>query len=246
MQQINTEEILALTEDEQFDRMQEAFRQYRNLEVLYTSAMREICTKFEILDHEFQVRFDRNPIHNIESRLKKPSSMLEKLKRKGRSLTLASLQENLTDIAGVRVICNYIEDIYQIALLLLRQSDVTLVRCTDYIRHPKENGYRSLHLVVKVPVFLSGGMEHIPVEIQIRTIAMDFWASLEHHLSYKAGERKMDEQLHAQLNQCAEEIARIDQKMQKLYQMGLVYEKDNTTESFRLFEDYLNKKLHYQ
>ena len=154
----------------------------------YSAAIKEIQTKLEILDDEFQMRHHRNPIHHMQSRLKTIQSMLEKLKRKNYEVSINSAVKNLQDIAGIRVICSYVQDVYTIANLLVSQDDVHLVRMADYIREPKPNGYRSLHLIVEIPVFLSEGRILVPVEVQIRTIAMDFWASLEHSLRYKAQE----------------------------------------------------------
>jgi len=152
---------------------------------LYQSGQREISTKLENLDSEFQVNFDYNPIHHMESRMKDMQSLLQKAERKGYNLTADSIQDHIYDIAGIRVITNYVDDIYRLEKMLTKQTDVTLLRRKDYIKHPKESGYRSLHLVVKVPVFQSNGPIDVPVEIQIRTIGMDMWASLEHKLRYK-------------------------------------------------------------
>lgn len=192
-------------------------QQYRELMQLYDAAIREVRTKVEILDAEFRVRYARNPIHHIDTRLKSPASIAEKLRRKGLPQTLESIEANLTDIAGVRIVCNYLEDIYHIANLLTRQQDVELVRRRDYIQKPKESGYRSLHLVVRIPVFLSSHTELVPVEIQIRTIAMDFWATLEHQLRYKS-DHETTQKLRIRLQKCAEASARLDKEMQSIYQ----------------------------
>ena len=152
----------------------------------YQAAMRQIQAKLENLDDEFQMQHSRNPIHSIETRMKTIGSMMEKLRRKNMEISVSSAVDNLYDIAGVRVTCAYIADIYRIAGLLVEQDDVHVLRVRDYIQHPKENGYRSLHLVVEVPVYLSEGSSLVPVEIQIRTISMDFLATLEHNLRYKA------------------------------------------------------------
>ena len=192
-------------------------QQYRELMQLYDAAVREIRTKVEILDAEFRVRYARNPIHHIDTRLKSPASIVEKLSRKGLPQTLEAIEQNLTDIAGVRIVCNYVEDIYHIADLLLRQRDVELVRRRDYIQEPKESGYRSLHLVIRIPVFLSSHTELVPVEVQIRTIAMDFWATLEHQLRYKS-DQETTQKLRRRLQRCAEQSALLDQEMQSIYQ----------------------------
>ena len=191
-------------------------QQYRELMQLYDAAVREVRTKLEILDNEFRVRYARNPIHHIDTRLKSPASIAEKLRRKGLPQTLEAIEENLTDIAGVRIVCNYLEDIYHIADLLVHQQDVELVRRRDYIRSPKESGYRSLHLVIRIPVFLSSHTELVPVEVQIRTIAMDFWASLEHQLRYKS-DQETTQRLRMRLQKCAETSAMLDLEMQNIY-----------------------------
>lgn len=192
-------------------------QRYMEMTQLYDSAIREVRTKLEILDREFHVRYARNPIHHIDSRLKSPHSMAEKLRRKGWPQTIESAERHLMDIAGVRIICNYVSDIYHIADLLVHQRDVELVQRKDYIANPKGNGYRSLHLVVRIPVFLSSHTELVPVEIQIRTIAMDFWASLEHELRYKS-DHEANEALKLRLKLCAETSAQLDEEMQSIYQ----------------------------
>jgi len=192
-------------------------RQFLELNHLYDAAMREIRTKLEILDREFNIEYASNPIHHIDSRLKSPASIVEKLQRKGWPVTIESAEEHLQDIAGVRIICNYIDDIYRIADMLVHQQDIELVARKDYIKNPKPNGYRSLHLVVRVPVFLSSHTEVVPVEIQIRTIAMDFWASLEHQLHYKS-DVEATAALKARLKRCAEQSALLDLEMQSIYQ----------------------------
>ena len=184
---------------------------------IYRAAIKEIKTKLEILDEEFQARYDHNPIHHMEYRLKSPQSIAGKMQKKGLEITAENIRKNLTDIAGVRVICNYLHDINRIANLLIRQDDITLIRKNDYINEPKKNGYRSLHLIVLVPIFLAERTESVPVEIQIRTIAMDFWASLEHQLRYK-GHSDMSEGLRERLKYCAESITRLDEEMQMIYE----------------------------
>jgi putative GTP pyrophosphokinase len=183
---------------------------------LYNAAIKEITTKLDILNEEFKVRFMRNPIHHIESRLKSPRSILNKLDRRHLELSLTSAKQNLNDIAGIRVICCYIDDVYRVADMLLRQADLRLVDRNDYIQNPSPNGYRSLHLDLEVPVYLAEHTELVTVEVQIRTVAMDFWASLEHDLRYKTDKNIPNEML-LEMVQCAEEIARIDQTMQNIY-----------------------------
>lgn len=190
--------------------------QFIELEHLYESAIREVKTKLEILDSEFKTKYDYNPIHHIEDRLKSPQSILHKLQSKGMPFTCEAARSTLNDIAGVRVICNYIEDIYTVAELLTQQDDVTLIKRKDYIENPKPNGYRSLHLVIETPVYLSDSKELVHVEVQIRTIAMDFWASLEHELKYKRSS-DVSAELAQQLRECAETIHQTDTQMQSIY-----------------------------
>lgn len=196
--------------------VQEFYYQFIEMEHLYESAIREVKTKLEILDSEFRTKFSYNPIHHIEDRLKSPESIFKKMQNKGIKFSCESVRNNLNDIAGVRVICNYIEDIYHVAELLTAQDDVQLIQVKDYIRSPKPNGYRSLHLVIQTPVYLSDKKELVNVEVQIRTIAMDFWASLEHELKYKSN-AEVSAELAEQLRECAEQISDIDTRMQDIY-----------------------------
>ena len=169
-----------------------------------------------MLNDEFQVQRSHNPISYIKYRVKKPRSILEKLKRRGYPVTLQSVEENLHDVAGIRVICSYVQDIYMVADMLTSQNDITLLEVKDYIANPKPNGYRSLHLVVQIPVFFSDGCKPLKVEVQIRTIAMDFWASLEHQLKYKT-EGDVPDSIAAELKDCSDVIANTDQRMQNIY-----------------------------
>jgi len=194
----------------------ELIRSLVAIENIYLSATREIETKLENLNDEFKYTKDRNPIHQIKTRVKTPKSIIEKLTRKGCELSAESARRNLNDIAGIRVICSYIDDIYMIADLLTSQDDIELLETADYIKNPKPNGYRSLHLIVTVPVFLSKKTERIKAEIQIRTIAMDFWASLEHELAYKISASGSRE-IYDELKSCADVIATTDIRMQNLY-----------------------------
>ncbi len=192
------------------------FKEFLAVQQLYSAAIKEIRTKFEILDEEFKVKYNYNPIHQIESRLKTPKSILEKLKRKGFDISIKSIRDNLFDVAGIRVICNYVDDIYRIADLLIKQDDITLIKTKDYIEHPKENGYRSLHLIVSIPIFLAESTENVMAEIQIRTIAMNLWASLEHELKYKSDDDVSDE-LKTRLKNNADTIAKVDLEMQSIF-----------------------------
>lgn len=195
---------------------QEMVSEFFTVQCRYQAAIREIQTKLEILDDEFQMKHRRNPIHHMQSRMKSIQSMMEKLARRNAPRSIHSAVENLTDIAGIRVICSYLQDVYTVAELLTRQDDIHLLKVRDYIKHPKENGYRSLHLVVEIPVFLSEGRIMVPVEIQIRTIAMDFWASLEHSLRYKALSNVPDD-ISQELIRTASDIAELDQRMQNIH-----------------------------
>ena len=163
------------------------------MQQIYEAGIKEVRTKLEILDAEFKVKHDHNPIHHIESRLKSPESILKKAISKDIPVTERSLEENIHDIAGIRVICNYVDDVYKVAQLLTNQDDIQLIEMKDYIQNPKESGYMSLHLVLEVPIFLSEGPKPIHVEVQLRTIAMDFWASLEHKLKYKTDNNVSDD-----------------------------------------------------
>ncbi len=188
---------------------------FRELMAYYRCAMMEVETKFNVLNQEFSVQYDRNPIESIKSRIKEPGSILDKLIRNKLPLSIESLEENLSDVAGVRVICSFIEDIYMLAGCLLKQDDVTLIKYKDYIKNPKENGYRSLHLIVEVPIFLAHKKKMMKVEIQLRTIAMDFWASLEHKLKYKKN-RPDSERLTQELKACADMSAQLDERMEAI------------------------------
>ncbi|MBQ5472013.1 MAG: GTP pyrophosphokinase family protein [Treponema sp.] len=189
--------------------------QFQEIMMLYESAIKQIETKLEILNKEFKVTGRRNPIETVKSRIKSPDSIAKKLQKKGFPVSFSSMTENLNDIAGVRVICPYISDIYSVKDILLKQPDVILLEEKDYIANPKESGYRSMHLVVEVPVYLSETEHNVKVEIQLRTIAMDFWASLEHQLRYKTTS-KVPDSVRRELKRCAETIAMTDQEMEEI------------------------------
>ena len=195
----------------------DTLQEFMALQQLYDAGIKEVRTKLEILDDECKIKHDHNPIHHMEYRLKSVNSILGKLEKRGLEVSLDSIVTNLTDIAGVRVICNYVSDVYKIADLLIKQSDIKLIAKKDYIKHPKENGYRSLHLVVEVPIFLAEKVQPTTVEIQIRTIAMDFWASLEHHLRYKA-DNEVPDGVRDELIECAKTISNLDYKMQGIHE----------------------------
>jgi len=194
-----------------FDEMDEI----DELEMIYGCAIKEISTKLEILDYEFKIRRKRNPIEYMKSRVKSPKSMMGKLIRKNLKPDIETARKNFDDIAGIRVVCSFLSDIYEVADMLKRQDDITLIKEKDYIKNPKPNGYRSLHMVLEVPVFFSDKIEPLRVEVQIRTIAMDFWASLEHKLYYKKGE-KIPLYIKNDLRECANIISETDIKMQNI------------------------------
>ncbi len=196
-------------------------RAFQNLMMMYNCAIREIKTKLEVLDDEFSIRYKRNPISSIKSRVKKPVSIYRKLKKNGLEISEENILNGIHDVAGVRVICSFIDDIYTVAALLANQDDITVLRVKDYIKNPKSNGYRSYHMIVEVPVFFSKGKTPMKVEIQIRTIAMDFWASLEHQLRYKKDIEDVEghEEISRKLFECAQTIAHTDQEMQEIKRM---------------------------
>ena len=199
--------------------LHDLFRDYQELaemEHLYNAAIRQLTSKFEILNDEFRVKYERSPIHHIGSRLKSSASIVKKLMKRGKEVSVDSAKENINDIAGVRVVCHYLDDVYDVADMLLRQSDVKLIRKQDYIQSPNYNGYRSLHLDVEIPVYLSDKTELVQAEVQLRTIGMDFWASLEHDLRYKS-DKDIPLSIIEQMLACAAEIEDIDKRMQEVY-----------------------------
>ena len=197
------EEVAAQTED------------WRRSQLMFSSALKEIGTKIDILNSEFVHSHRYNPIEHVTQRIKSPDSIARKLKRMGFEPTIANMEKQLYDIAGIRIICSFTSDIYRIAGMIARQDDVVVLKIKDYIKHPKENGYKSYHMVVSVPIYLSTGMETARVEIQIRTIAMDFWARLEHKIYYKF-EGNAPEHIYDELKECADIINTLDQRMLSL------------------------------
>ena len=190
--------------------------EFQELMMMYSCAIREMRTKLEVLNDELSIHHQRNPIEFITSRVKKPLSIVEKLHRYGVPVSVESVEKNLNDVAGVRVICSFIDDIYTVADMLLRQDDITLIKKKDYIEHPKDNGYRSLHLIIEIPVFFSNQKKNMRVEVQIRTIAMDFWASVDHQLKYKQDIDDVEnvDELSAELKDSADIIAQTDRRLQ--------------------------------
>ncbi len=200
---------------EQLDVFFQNTKKFSDMLMMYQCAIREIRTKFEILNDDLSYRNNRNPIEMIKSRVKKPKSILEKLKRRNLELSVPAVMEHLNDVAGVRVICSFVDDIYKVAEMFTRQDDVTVLEVKDYIKNPKPNGYRSYHMIVEIPVFFADRKQPVKVEVQFRTIAMDFWASLEHGMKYKKDMPNADE-LISELRNCADVIAKTDLRMQDI------------------------------
>lgn len=188
---------------------------WKTIILLYNSALKEIGTKLEILNDEFQHVHQYNPIEHIKSRIKTPESIVKKLKKRGYESTIENMVKYVNDIAGIRIICSFTSDIYRIADMLAKQNDIKVLSIKDYIKNPKESGYKSYHMLVTVPIFLSNGAVDTKVEIQIRTVAMDFWASLEHKINYKY-EGEVPEHIKRELYECAEMVSDLDAKMMSL------------------------------
>ncbi len=193
-------------------RRQEPVDQWRETMFLYGAALKQINAKIEIMNDEFTERYDYSPIEHIKSRLKTPDSIVRKLKGDGYEVTIENMRDKLSDIAGIRIICSFMSDIYQIADMIAKQADVTVLYVKDYIKKPKPNGYKSYHMVVTIPVYLTEGPVETKVEIQIRTVAMDFWASLEHKIAYKL-EGNPPAELLQELKACADMVDILDAKM---------------------------------
>ena len=197
-------------------KLMEQTRPFAELMMRYNCAMLEVKTKLDVLNSQLSLENDRNPFESITCRLKKPRSIYEKLRRKGFEISAESIEKNLCDVAGIRVICSYPEDIYVLANELCSQDDIRLLEKKDYIKNPKPNGYRSLHLILEIPIFLMTEKRYMKVEVQFRTIAMDFWASLEHKLKYKKNVESAEE-IAAELKRCADEISVLDMRMQEIH-----------------------------
>lgn len=204
--------------------------------LLYDAALKEFNTKLEILNNEFKLTHRYNPIEHITSRIKSPQSIAKKIRHKGLELTTENIVKYINDVAGIRVICSFTSDIYKIAELIANQSDVKVLKVKDYIKHPKENGYMSYHMIVSVPIFLSEDVIETKVEIQIRTIAMDFWASLEHKIYYKF-EGNAPERIRNQLKECADIVSYLDKKMLSI---------NNEVQSFHQEEEQETQRIAYQ
>lgn len=207
----------SLLSNEFLNFMQQNKKPFDLLMSYYECAIMEIETKFRVLNHELSLEYDNNPIESIKTRVKSYDSILKKIRRKNIPLNLQAIEENLKDIAGVRVICSFPDDIYKLAESFLKQDDITLIERKDYIKNPKPSGYRSLHQIVQVPIFLQNEKKMVNVEVQFRTIAMDFWASLDHKMRYK--KELSDEEveiLQEELYDCAEQSAALDERMQRI------------------------------
>jgi len=207
-----------IVNDDFLDKLAQGNIPLEALMTCYRCAIMEIETKFKVLNEQFSIRYDANPIESIKSRLKSPSSILKKMKKLNLPLSLEAMEENIFDIAGIRIVCSFVHDIYLLADCLLQQDDIRLIQKKDYIQNPKENGYRSLHLIVEVPIFLANEKRLMKVEVQLRTIAMDFWASLEHKLRYKKGlDDTISREISADLLACATMSAALDEKMEDIH-----------------------------
>lgn len=200
---------------ESLDKHLGSVQEFKEFMMRYSSALREIRTKFEVLNDHLSVAYNRNPIEMIKSRVKMPNSILKKLQKRGLEISYSSIEKNIHDVAGIRIICSFVNDIYEVAQMLVSQDDVKLLEVKDYIKNPKPNGYRSYHMIVEIPVFFTNNKMNIKVEVQLRTIAMDFWASLEHKIHYKK-DLPNSEEIVAQLKECAELITAADLKMQEI------------------------------
>ena len=218
-----------LLSDQFLDLIEKNKRPMDELMSYYQCAIMEVETKFKVLNQEYSLEYDRNPIEGIKTRVKSYDSILRKIRRKNIPMTMEGIEENIRDIAGVRVICSFPDDIYELAESFLRQDDITLVERKDYIKNPKESGYRSLHLIVQVPIFLQNTKKLVYVEVQFRTIAMDFWASLEHKIHYKF-EGDAPENIKNELVECARMVSDLDARMLSLNEEILAISKKREEE----------------
>lgn len=205
-----------LTQQETQEWLRRYAAPYKELMAYYRCAMMEVSTKFQVLNEELSLQYDRNPIESIRTRLKSMESIMDKMSRRNLPLTVQGIEENLNDVAGVRVICAFPSDIYMLSEAFLKQDDITLIRKKDYIAEPKDNGYRSLHLIIETPIFLHDQKKMMKVEVQFRTISMDWWASLEHRIRYKK-DIQMEEHIHNELHECAQISAALDQRMERIH-----------------------------
>ncbi|MTI47155.1 GTP pyrophosphokinase [Sporosalibacterium faouarense] len=210
--------------------------EWTNMLLIYKFAIEEVNTKLKILNEEFQYIHKHNPIEHLKDRVKKPKSIMKKLQRKGIDITIDNARKHIHDIAGIRVICSFTSDIYTLFEMIKKQSDIKVIEVKDYIKSPKPNGYKSLHMIIEIPVFLSRKKEYVKVEIQIRTVAMDFWASLEHKIYYKY-DKSVPDNLMSELKQVADSISQLDRKMENIHKTVNRYKesediKDDTQKLF--------------
>ena len=212
----------------------EEMKPFRFSMMKYECVIREIKTKLEVLNSEMSIRNKRNPIKMVQTRIKQPASIIEKLKRRNLPVSVESMEKNLNDIAGLRVICSFIDDIYELSGMLEKQDDVKIIEIKDYFKNPKPNGYRSYHMIVEVPVFFSDHKEFIRAELQIRTIAMDFWASVEHKIYYKKAIDHNTAQITEKLRLCAENINMIAMELENISREIEIQEEQEHSESLRL------------
>lgn len=212
---LNRERFEKMMDAGMLDWAKERSHEFFTLMAYYKCAIMEVETKLNVLNEEFSLQFDRNPINSIKSRLKSLDSMKEKLDRRGLPISMEAVEQNLNDVAGIRVVCAFTGDVYTLAEALLKQDDIALIERKDYIASPKPNGYRSLHLIITVPIFLAHEKRIMKVEVQLRTIAMDFWASLEHQLRYKKS-AVFTEDMSRELSECAAVSAELDARMDAL------------------------------
>lgn len=204
--------------------------QFTRFGLVYKFALEEISTKVNILKDEFRLIHDYNPIEHVNTRIKSAESLIRKIQKKNIPFSLEAIKENIRDIAGIRIICSFVSDIYRISEMIQAQSDIEVVEVKDYIKNPKPNGYQSLHIVMKIPVFMSDRVERVFVEMQIRTIAMDFWASLEHKIYYKYN-KQIPEHLTKQLKEAADTVAELDRKMEDINnEINILKENDKSSE----------------
>jgi putative GTP pyrophosphokinase len=233
--------------DEFIDFVKKNKEPYDKLISYYRCAMMEIETKFKVLNEQFSLQYDRNPIESIKTRIKSTDSLIRKIRDKNIPLTINSIEKNINDIAGIRIICSFPQDIYTLADCLISQDDITLINKKDYVKNPKPSGYRSLHLIVSVPIFLQNEKRNVKVEVQLRTIAMDNWASLEHKLRYKKNLPKEQlKQLSVELSECAKMSAELDYKMQSIHDKMANNKKEKYNDistQFQLMPRYLFDKF---
>lgn len=212
-----TEEFKNLFAGKSHEEIQTILRDMAKLMSYYRCALLEVETKFKVLSEQFSIKMDRNPIESVKTRLKSLESIREKLTRRGYDFSISAIESSLNDVAGIRVICSYIDDIYMLAKSFLSQDDVVLIEVKDYIKSPKPNGYRSLHLIIEIPIFLADEKKFVRAEVQLRTIAMESWANIEHQLRYKKEfDIKLREHMDREMSECAEMSHLLDIKMQKL------------------------------